>query len=56
MRGIRIASPFHSNTLDNAKARLRLGWQPAYDYQKLIDEAFDYQRAEDDVRRVWYVG
>lgn len=56
MRGVRINSPFHSNLLDNAKARLRLEWEPAYDMQRLIDEAFDYQRAEDDIRKVWYVG
>jgi nucleoside-diphosphate-sugar epimerase len=56
LRGVRINSPFHSNHLDNAKARLLLGWEPAYDMKKLIDEAFDYQRAADDVRKVWYVG
>lgn len=55
-RGVRINSPFHSNLLDNAKARLRLGWEPAYDMQKLIDEAFDFQRAEDDIRKIWYAG
>jgi UDP-glucose 4-epimerase len=56
LRGIRINSPFHSNLLDNAKARLRLDWEPAYDMQKLIDEAYDYERAENDIRKVWYVG
>lgn len=56
MRGVRIATGFHSNLLDNAKARLRLGWEPVYNLEKLIDEAFDYQRAPDDVRRVWYAG
>jgi nucleoside-diphosphate-sugar epimerase len=56
LKGVRINSPFHSNVLDNAKARLLLGWEPAYDFKKLIDEAFDYQRAPEDVRKVWYVG
>ena len=56
LRGVRINSPFHSNLLDNAKARLQLGWKPAYDTTKLIDDAFDYQRADADVRKVWYVG
>jgi nucleoside-diphosphate-sugar epimerase len=56
LRGVRINSPFHSNALDNAKARLLLGWKPAYDMKKLIDEAFDYQRSADDVRKIWYVG
>ena len=55
-RGVKIHSPFHSNLLDNAKARLRLGWKPEYDLQRLIDEAFDYQRAEDEIRKVWYAG
>lgn len=56
LRGVRIPSDFHSNTLANGKARERLGWEPAYDLTKLIDEAYDYQRAPDDVRKVWYVG
>lgn len=56
LRGVRIETPFHSNTLDNAKARQLLGWEPAYDLAKLIDEAFNYQRAPDDVRKVWYAG
>ncbi len=56
LRGIRINSPFHSNHLDNAKARLLLGWEPAYDMKKLIDEAYDYERAASDVRKVWYAG
>ncbi|HHY50189.1 MAG TPA: NAD(P)-dependent oxidoreductase [Alphaproteobacteria bacterium] len=56
LKAVRIATGFHSNTLDNAKARLLLGWQPAYDLPRLIDEAFDYQRAPDDVRKVWYPG
>jgi nucleoside-diphosphate-sugar epimerase len=56
LKGVRINSPYHSNILDNAKARLLLGWEPAYDIRKLIDEAFDYERAENDVRKVWYAG
>ena len=56
LRAVRINSPFHSNALDNSKARLQLGWEPAYDMQKLIDEAFNYQREPDDVRHIWYVG
>ena len=56
MKGVEIATPFHSNTLDNAKARHFLGWDPVYDLPKLVDAAFDYVRAPDDVRKVWYVG
>jgi nucleoside-diphosphate-sugar epimerase len=56
LKAVRIETPFHSNALDNAKARHLLGWEPSYNMQKLIDEAFDYQRAADDVRKIWYVG
>lgn len=56
MKGVEIATPFHSNTLDNAKARHFLSWDPVYDLPKLVDAAFDYVRAPDDVRKVWYVG
>jgi nucleoside-diphosphate-sugar epimerase len=54
--GIQIETPFHSNALDNAKARLMLDWEPEYDFQKLIEAAFTYERAANDVREVWYVG
>lgn len=54
--GVRIQTPFHSNILDNAKARHLLGWAPKYRTAELVDAAFDYQRAPDDVRKVWYVG
>ena len=33
-----------------------LGWRPQYDLAKLIDAAWDYQRAADDPRIVWYPG
>ena len=56
LAGVRIDTPFHSNWLDNAKARQALGWQPHYDMTRLVDEAFDYQRAADDPRKIWYVG
>jgi UDP-glucose 4-epimerase len=56
LKPVRLKSPFHSNALDNAKARHLLGWKPQYDTQKLIEEAFTYQRASDDVRKIWYVG
>lgn len=51
-----ITTPFHSTWLDNAKARLLLGWRPEYDLHKLADAAWDYQRAENDPRVVWYPG
>jgi nucleoside-diphosphate-sugar epimerase len=51
-----IASPYHSTWLDNTKARHVLDWQPRYDLQRLIDEAFDHKGAANDPRKVWYPG
>ena len=56
LKAVRIETPFHSNFLDNAKARHVLDWAPRFDTRELIDAAFAYQRAENDVRKVWYVG
>jgi UDP-glucose 4-epimerase len=56
LKPVRIDTPFHSNWLDNAKARHLLAWSPQYDFQKLIEDAFAYQRAASDVRKVWYAG
>ena len=53
---IDILSAHHSNWMDNSKARFRLGWRPVYDLEKLIDSAWDYTRASDDLRKVWYPG
>jgi nucleoside-diphosphate-sugar epimerase len=51
-----IPLPVHSTWLDNTKAKFLLGWRPAYDLTRLIDEAWDYRRASDDPRKVWYPG
>ena len=51
-----IRTPYYSTWLDNTKAKFRLGWRPVYDLPKLIDAAFDYQRAADDPRIIWYPG
>lgn len=53
---VEIPTNFHSTWLDNAKAKFLLGWQPQYDLKRLIDDAFDYERASDDPRKVWYPG
>jgi Nucleoside-diphosphate-sugar epimerases len=55
-RTVEIRTPYHSTWLDNAKAKFLLGWRPRYTLERLIDEAFDYQRAADDPRIVWYPG
>jgi len=56
MTPVEIRTPYRSTWLDNAKAKFLLGWRPAYDLRKLTDAAFDYQRAGDDPRKVWYPG
>ena len=53
---IDIPTPYFSTWLDNTKAKLRLGWQPVYTLQKMIDDAWAYQRAQDDPRKIWYPG
>jgi nucleoside-diphosphate-sugar epimerase len=53
---VEIPSVFQSNWMDNAKAKDFLGWRPQVDLAKLIDGAYDYKRAADDPRRVWYPG
>lgn len=51
-----IETPFHSNWLDNSKARKVLGWEPEIDLAGLVDRAWNYRRAADDPRIVWYPG
>lgn len=51
-----VPTPFHSTWLDNAKAKFLLGWRPKYDYRRLVNEAYDYQRSAEDPRTVWYPG
>ena len=53
---IDIRSPYFSTWLDNSKARSVLGWQPRFDLEKLIDDAFDHQRSPEDPRVIWYPG
>lgn len=53
---VTIPTPYHSNWLDNTKARMLLGWRPAVDLKRLIERAWSYVRAPDDPRLVWYPG
>jgi nucleoside-diphosphate-sugar epimerase len=53
---VEIPSRYHSNWMDNAKAKFLLGWKPKYDLAKLIDSAWDYVRSANEPRRVWYPG
>jgi UDP-glucose 4-epimerase len=56
LASVRIDSAPHSNWLDNCKARFLLDWEPAYDMQHLIDDAWSYRRPGNDPRRIWYPG
>jgi UDP-glucose 4-epimerase len=56
LRPVPVGTPYHSTWLDNAKARFLLGFSPAYDMKRMADAAWDYQRAADDPRIVWYPG
>lgn len=53
---VEIPTSYHSTWLDNAKAKFLLGWRPVYDLEKMIDSAWDYQRAPEEPRLVWYPG
>ena len=51
-----IPTLYHSTWLDNTKAKFLLGWRPKVDLKKMIDLAWDYQRASDNPRVIWYPG
>ncbi len=53
---IEVPSRFHSNWMDNSKAKYLLGWKPEYDLERLVDSAWDYERGKDDPRIVYYPG
>ena len=51
-----ISTEFHSTWLDNSKARFLLDWRPRVDLHQLIDRSWNYQRAADEPRKIWYPG
>lgn len=53
---VAIATPFHSNWLDNSKARHLLGWRPKVDFEALVERAWTYERDPGDPRKIWYPG
>ena len=53
---VEIKTDYHSTWLDNTKAKFLLGWRPEYDMKKLINSAWEYVRAEEDPRKIWYPG
>ena len=56
LASIEIPSRFHSNWMDNSKAKYLLGWQPQYDLERLVDSAWEYERGPNDPRVVYYPG
>ena len=53
---VKIQTPYYSTWLDNTKAKFLLDWRPEYDLKKMIDTAWEYKRAEDEPRVVFYPG
>jgi len=53
---VEIETEYYSTWLDNTKAKLVLGWRPEYDMKRMVDSAWDYVRAQDDPRTIWYPG
>jgi nucleoside-diphosphate-sugar epimerase len=51
-----IKTDNYSVWLDNTKVKLVLNFRPKYDLRRLTDSAFDYRRAADDPRKIWYPG
>ena len=53
---VEVPTEFHSTWLDNSKARFLLDWRPSVDLPELIERAWEYRRAEEDPRTIWYPG
>jgi UDP-glucose 4-epimerase len=53
---VEIFTPYWSTWLDNAKAKFLLGWRPRFGLERLIDDAWNYQRGPGDPRKTWYPG
>jgi len=54
--GVPVNTPYFSTWLDNSKAKLVLNWRPAFDLKKMTDAAWEYRRAADDPRVIYYPG
>ncbi len=53
---VEIRTTYSSTWLDNAKAKFLLDWRPSFDWKRLVEEAWSYERKQNDPRRVWYPG
>lgn len=56
LRPVEIATPFHSNWLDNTAAKAALEWRPRVGLEAMIEMAWAWNREEGDPRKVWYPG
>jgi nucleoside-diphosphate-sugar epimerase len=56
LKPIPVKTEFCSTWLDNSKARFLLDFRPQYNLEKMADAAYDFQRAADDPRKIWYPG
>lgn len=56
LASVPIKSEYHSNWMDNSAAKYALDWRPAYDLTRLVASAWDFKRASDDPRKIWYPG
>ena len=56
LSSVEVPTDYHSTWLDNNKAKLLLGWRPKYDLERMTDAAWDYDRASNDPRKIWYPG
>jgi UDP-glucose 4-epimerase len=41
---VEVKTPLRSRWIDNAKARILLGWRPKYNLDRIVEEAFDAKR------------
>lgn len=51
-----VQTGFYSTWLDNTKAKFLLDWRPLIDLPEMIELAWNYQRAAEDPRMIWYPG
>lgn len=56
IESIPIKTQHHSTWLDNSKAKFLLDWKPKIGLKELIDLSWNYERSNDDPRKIWYPG
>ena len=56
IESIPIKTQYHSTWLDNSKAKFLLDWKPKIGLKELIDLSWNYERSNDDPRKIRYPG